>query len=201
VLSHVIADNRGLIEFTLAFPDIRAEYLKNQLQTQFQDFLNDPRKFISYDEVFRKFGTNPDFLLLLEQEEKFIQFDLIEEMQELPQANKKVIKSVRIRMIRDQQLPDLSQFPSLSRMDLTDTGLTDDGIKNLPAQLKVLNVGFRITNAGLADFPKAIEQLRLGNNQRITDEGLEFFKMYKSLKFLDLQLTDVSREGVLRLRR
>ncbi len=103
----------------------------------------------------------------------------------------------------DEGLLAIKGMKSLEDLNVYGAGIVEDKriatvFKSFP-NLKILNAGANgITNAGMDAFFKghdSLEELRLGNNKPITDQGLYFLIAVKTLKYLEVNGTSCTANG------
>lgn len=92
----------------------------------------------------------------------------------------------------------------IEKLYLQMSGITDEGLKNLPDMPALLTLDLKdtaITDAGLANLPEmfSIEKLNLFGTE-ITDDGLKYLEDFITLESLYLAGTAVTEEGVNTLR-
>jgi Leucine-rich repeat (LRR) protein len=108
------------------------------------------------------------------------------------------------RTATDRSLDYVGRLPSIRQLDVTDSAVTDDGLRNLEA-LKSLNQlrlgGTRISDAGLVHLRglTQLSSLYLGGT-RITDAGLVHLKGLAQLSRLDVGGTRITDAGLAHLK-
>lgn len=106
--------------------------------------------------------------------------------------------------ITDKGASYLSRLTLLEKLDLSNTKITDEGLKslsNLP--LAILNIGQNtVTDKGLKYLPPTLISLSLENTQ-VTDSGLKQLQRLKNLRQLNLrsneQITDKGSDNLIPL--
>ena len=108
--------------------------------------------------------------------------------------------------IGDAGLVSISDLPSLRRLVLAGTKVSDDGLKALrPGSLRTLDLsGTKITDAGLKYLCKPgiaerLTELNLADTA-VTDNAVEYLRKMPRLKTLRLTGTTISDQGVEKLR-
>ncbi len=100
----------------------------------------------------------------------------------------------------DKGLDYVGRLPNVRVLDVTDSAVTDDGLRNLRELISLNELhlgGTRITDAGLVHL-KGLTQLSsldVGRT-RITDAGLVYLKRFPQLLSLDLADTGVTDAGL-----
>ena len=101
-------------------------------------------------------------------------------------------------------LTGLTNLGSLSQLDISNTGVTDKGVKALAASpdLKVLNIGETgVTDKGVIALAAAAPNLQTLNlhDTGVTDEGVKALAANPNLKVLDIRDTRVTDKGIIAL--
>ena len=100
--------------------------------------------------------------------------------------------------ITDSDLKTLSGHPQLRHLDLSETKITDEGMKVIrDLQLLTLKIGeTNVTTAGLRDIPQTVTVLAL-DGLEITDEDIDHIaSSYPRLVRLNLQNTSIGDEAI-----
>ena len=116
-------------------------------------------------------------------------------------AAKSVVRvDLSYSIVDDADLVQLKQFPDLERLNLSETAVTESGLKHLKGltKLRVLRLRRAANDAGLAHL-KELPNLQVLDlfQTEITDAGLKQVAQMKKLKELDIRRTNrVGDEGI-----
>jgi hypothetical protein len=102
----------------------------------------------------------------------------------------------------DETIKVCKQFPKLAYLAMSASGITDDGlkeVKNLPSLTTLdVQINSRLTDAGIASLKDAskLQRLDLFALEAVTDKGLAELAQIKTLTWLQLAGTKVTKAGV-----
>jgi internalin A len=106
----------------------------------------------------------------------------------------------------DANLTDLCELQSLGRLVLSGKGFTDAGLRTVGGLKGLTYLSFvdtKVTDAGLKEVAglEALQILYLGRCPGVTDASVDSLARMKGLKRLYLKGTDVTKEGVARIKK
>jgi internalin A len=102
----------------------------------------------------------------------------------------------------DAELVQVAALPSLRRLHLSNTHITDAGLHNLHKlrQLQSLGVGKRITDSGVAELAAMTQLLELFlYGPKITDGSLDHLKQMQHLEELGVSNTNITQAAMIEL--
>lgn len=110
----------------------------------------------------------------------------------------------RFEMLDEGRLPKLPIVNVPFGLDLHNTKLTDDGMKELKTHTRLVWLDLRktsITDSGLKELKdlKRLFSLRLGET-KVSDEGSKVLKEFSDLLYLDLHDTGLTDAGIAQLK-
>jgi Leucine-rich repeat (LRR) protein len=110
---------------------------------------------------------------------------------------------VGMENLKGPGLKELKRLEKLHALDLTETGVDDDGLESLKelSHLKELTLPRRITDAGLARLKGMIQLTRLSvSSPQVTDTGMGQLKGLTNLETLTLTGTKLTDKGLAELK-
>ncbi|EJP15407.1 hypothetical protein CFV95_020510 (plasmid) [Leptospira interrogans] len=116
------------------------------------------------------------------------------------------IESLRMKEMTDEGMQYLAVFPNLETLNLSDSKITDEGLKQISTLPKLESLSLirtKITNKGIEYISKSktITRMHLDEIQTIDDGCIPHLLKMKQLTTLELSGTDISEQGLKRLRK